>query len=96
MLELNKSGMKTRITIISVILTVAVIFQISNLFIGIRKDISEIWRDRGRSAIWRGARFGQGQRFADFVLFILAKVPSDGLVILPPNGVGPRSLSTTV
>lgn len=95
MSKFRQSCAKTKLVVFTVIFSISVAFQVLYLFMETKPAIIDIWRDRGQSALWRGARFSQGQRFADFVLFILTKVPSDGLVILPPSGDGSRSLSTT-
>lgn len=86
---------RRKLTIVIFLLGLAALFQCLNLAIHSIRDLGAIWRDKGQSAIWRGARFSQGYRFAGFVQFLISNIPENGLVILPPGEDAPRMLSTT-
>jgi hypothetical protein len=49
----------------------------------------------GQPAVWRGANFGQSQKFADYVAFLNEHIPLDYRVVLPPQFAGPKVLGTT-
>jgi len=86
---------KHRYTLVTILLTLGVMFQAGYLLRNASHDLERIARSIGQTALWRGAKFNQGQRFANYVQFLHQNVPEDGRVVLPPAGVGPRALGFT-
>ncbi len=86
---------KHRYTFVTLLLTLGVLFQTGYLLRNASRDLGRIARSIGQTALWRGAKFNQGQRFANYVQFLHQNVPEDGRVVLPPAGVGPRALGFT-
>jgi hypothetical protein len=86
---------KHRYTLVTLLLTLGVLFQTSYLLRNASRDLERIARSIGQTALWRGAKFNQGQRFANYVQFLHQNVPEDGRVVLPLAGVGPRALGFT-
>jgi hypothetical protein len=80
---------------VTLLLTLGVLFQTGYLLRNASRDLGRIARSIGQTALWRGAKFNQGQRFANYVQFLHQNVPDDGRVVLPPAGVGPRALGLT-
>jgi len=86
---------KHRYKLVTLLLAVGVLFQAGYLLRNASLDLERIARSIGQTALWRGAKFNQGQRFANYVQFLHQNVPEDGRVVLPPAGVGPRALGFT-
>jgi len=84
-----------RYTLVTILLALGVLFQAGYLLRNASHDLERIARSIGQTALWRGAKFNQGQRFANYVQFLHQNVPEDGRVVLPPAGVGPRALGFT-
>jgi hypothetical protein len=59
------------------------------------REIPRVISDLGQPAIWRSAKYSQGRRFAQYIQFLDRKIPMEMRVALPPDGVGPRAISTT-
>ncbi len=86
---------KNRYTLVTLLLAVGLLFQVGYLLRNASRDLGRITRSIGQTALWRGAKFNQGQRFANYVQFLHQNVPENGRVVLPPAGVGPRALGFT-
>ena len=86
---------KHRYTLVTLLLAVGVLFQVGYLLRNASRDLERIARSSGQTALWRGAKFNQGQRFANYVQFLHQNVPEYGRVVLPPAGVEPRALGFT-
>jgi hypothetical protein len=80
---------------VTILLTLGVLFQTGYLLRNASRDLGRIARSIGQTALWRGAKFNQGQRFANYVQFLHQNVPEDGRVVLPPAEIGPRALGFT-
>jgi len=80
---------------VTILLTLGVLFQAGYLLRNASNDLERIARSIGQTALWRGAKFNQGQRFANYVQFLHQNVPEDGRVVLPPAEVGSRALGFT-
>ncbi len=86
---------KHRYTLVTLLLAVGVLFQVGYLLRNASRDLERIARSSGQTALWRGAKFNQGQRFANYVQFLHQNVPEYGRIVLPPAGVEPRALGFT-
>jgi len=53
--------------------------------IPVARDLLRIPSVIGQHALWRSAAFFQGQRFADYILFLNERIPQRARVILPPT-----------
>ena len=84
-----------RYTVVTILLSLGVLFQAGYLLRNASNDLERIARSIGQTALWRGAKFNQGQRFANYVQFLHQNVPEDGRVVLPPAEVGSRALGFT-
>lgn len=86
---------KLKTLLVLFLLLLGLSFQGWRLFPAIRQDLSQVRRSIGQPGLWRGANFGQGQRFANYLRFLHENIPPDARVVLPPAGPGPEALSTT-
>lgn len=86
---------KLRILLLSFFLIAGILFQGWNLVGEVSRDLGQVRKAIGQSGLWRSANFAQGQRFANYVRFLHQNIPEGGRVVLPPDKVGPKSLSTT-
>jgi len=77
------------------ILVAAVVYQGVKLLRNFQQEAGRVIGDIGQPALWRGANFSQGRRFADFVSFLNEHIPEDGRVVLPPPTVKPKELGNT-
>ncbi len=79
----------------NLLLLVGVMIQ-GALILGISwRELNGVRKTLGMPALWRGANFSQGGKFADYTLFLNENIPATGRVVLPPAGYGPRALGTT-
>jgi hypothetical protein len=86
---------KQRTLLLSIFLVAGILFQGWNLLGEASRDLGQVRRAIGQSGLWRSANFAQGQRFANYVRFLHENIPEGARVVLPPDQVGPKSLSTT-
>lgn len=77
------------------ILTAGTLAQGAKLLRGVSVDVQRVIENIGQSAKWRGAKYNQGQRFADYVIFLVEHIPQHGRVVLPPADVRPKELGNT-
>jgi len=76
-------SVKHRYTLVTLLLALGVLFQTGYLLRNASHDLERIARSIGQTARWRGAKFNQGQRFANYVQFLHQNVPEGGRVVLP-------------
>jgi 4-amino-4-deoxy-L-arabinose transferase-like glycosyltransferase len=58
-------------------------------------DLNGVRLTLGMPALWRSAYFSQGEKFADYVVFLNENIPTGGRVVLPPSGYGPKLVGNT-
>ena len=86
---------KLKTLFLSVFLVAGILFQGWDLLDAAIQDLIQVRNAIGQSGLWRSANFAQGQRFANYIRFLHENIPEDGRVVLPPEGIGPKSISTT-
>jgi hypothetical protein len=92
--KLNKEIITQKL--IYILLIVAILMQTGFLLVQYRKDIPQIVKDSVQHGLWRSAKFAQGGKFANFMLFLNQEIPEDGRVVLPPMEYAkPPVLGTT-
>lgn len=77
------------------LLSLAVLFQLTLLGRDTFREMPRLIADMGQPAVWRSARYSQGRRFAQYVLFLNQKIPPNYRVVLPPDSAAPRAIATT-
>jgi hypothetical protein len=87
--------MKMKRTLLSALLVLCVLIQGIFLLSVLPRQILEVWKTIGGSAVWRGANFSQGQKFADYIRFLNQNIPENARVVLPPIDQGSKALATT-
>jgi hypothetical protein len=67
-----------------IILGVAVTFQLIQIFQGYSlKTFQIIWQEWSRPSVWRSASILFGDNYAEYIEFVKAFVPKNGLVMIP-------------
>jgi len=94
-LRLSSLSSRVKSSPLSLLLLAGVLIQ-GSLSLGTSlRELKGVRDTLGMPALWRGANFSQGARFADYILFLNENIPFGGRVVLPPVGFGPKALTTT-
>jgi hypothetical protein len=84
MTYLHRGFRWARANIPFLILGIAVTFQLIQIFQGyVPKTFNTIWQERSRPAVWRSASILFDTDYAEYIEFVKANVPEDGLVMIP-------------
>jgi hypothetical protein len=82
-------------TLVLAVVLLAALFQVGKTLGNAVQPLDQVWKVIGKSAIWRGVNLSSGQDFANYVEFLIATIPPQAQVVLPPAGVGPEAISRT-
>lgn len=78
--------MKKWFALITAVLLLGVLYQVTNLSVTYGQNLIAIRNNLGKSGSWRGANFNQSQKVADYIEFLQQNIPANARVILPSFG----------
>jgi hypothetical protein len=76
-------------------LTASIFLLLAGMFFEASKDARLVWKVLAYPAVWRGARFGVSEEFANYLSFLETVIPPGAILGIPPPGSSHWALANT-